>query len=60
MLTTVFTQVGVSSDHVVVVTTERQVYSWGRGDKGQLGHGDSQGRSSPYLVEALKGKSITM
>ncbi|KAK7101348.1 hypothetical protein V1264_024139 [Littorina saxatilis] len=53
-------QVGVSSDHVVVVTTERQVYSWGRGDKGQLGHGDCQGQSSPRLVEALKGKSITM
>lgn len=54
------TQVAVSPDHVVVVTTEHQVYSWGHGVKGQLGHGDTQGRSNPCLVEALKGKSVTM
>ncbi|KAK7492848.1 hypothetical protein BaRGS_00015986, partial [Batillaria attramentaria] len=53
-------QVGVSSDHVVVVTTEQQVYSWGRGEKGQLGHGDTKSCPDPCLVEALKGKSITM
>jgi alpha-tubulin suppressor-like RCC1 family protein len=34
------------------------VYTWGRGEDGQLGHGDTQDRSSPALVEALQGKII--
>lgn len=36
----------------------RTVYTWGRGEDGQLGHGDTQDRSSPALVEALQGKTI--
>lgn len=34
------------------------MYTWGRGEDGQLGHGDTQDRSSPALVEALQGKII--
>ena len=58
MLLCVAMQVAVGSDHVIVVTVERMVYTWGEGSKGQLGHGSLESRQAPVLVEALKGKSI--
>ncbi|XP_062922107.1 uncharacterized protein LOC134355712 isoform X4 [Mobula hypostoma] len=51
-------QVTVSDNHMIAVTAERAVYTWGSNLKGQLGHGDLQSRSRPQLVEALKGKFI--
>eukprot|EP00105_Crassostrea_gigas_P014524 XP_011431212.1 PREDICTED: uncharacterized protein LOC105330955 isoform X3 [Crassostrea gigas] len=49
----------VGEDHVIVVTTEKQVYSWGSGDKGQLGHGNMESKMKPELVQSLNGKSIS-
>ena len=51
-------QVAVGQDHVICVTIERMIYTWGDNSKGQLGHGDLEYRNKPQLVEALKGKSI--
>ena len=53
------TQAAVGEDHVIVVTMEKQVYSWGEGNKGQLGHGNTQSLSKPALVQSLNGKSIS-
>lgn len=50
----------VGPDHVIVTTIERQVFSWGLGQHGQLGHGDTNDRYIPTLIEALKGKSVTL
>ena len=53
-------QVAVSNTHLVVLTAEGLVFTWGEGKKGQLGHGELEAwRSRPLCVEALKGKSIT-
>ena len=52
-------QTAVGADHVIVVTTESQVFSWGEGSKGQLGHGDTVSVTKPKAVEALTGKLIT-
>ncbi|XP_021939343.1 serine/threonine-protein kinase Nek8-like isoform X2 [Zootermopsis nevadensis] len=53
------TEVAVSSTHIIVLTSEMLVYSWGEGKRGQLGHGDTEPwRQHPGSVEALKGKSI--
>ena len=53
-------QVAVSNTHIVVLTAEGLVFTWGEGKKGQLGHGELEAwRSKPQCVEALKGKSIT-
>ncbi|KAL4216374.1 hypothetical protein ACF0H5_024101 [Mactra antiquata] len=49
----------VGADHVIVITTESQVFSWGKGSEGQLGHGDAISLNKPKNVEALTGKSIT-
>ena len=45
--------------HILVVTYESAVFSWGAGSRGQLGHGDTEPQASPQLVEALKGRTIT-
>ncbi|XP_038046761.1 serine/threonine-protein kinase Nek8-like [Patiria miniata] len=51
-------QVAVSQTHIVVVTFESDVYSWGEGNKGQLGHGDLLMRTYPEVIHSLRGKSI--
>ena len=37
---------------------ETQVYSWGNGDGGRLGHGDNAPREQPTLVTALQGNKV--
>ncbi|XP_043204412.1 E3 ubiquitin-protein ligase HERC2-like [Amphibalanus amphitrite] len=45
--------------HYMVVTADGQLFSWGSGDGGRLGHGDCQSHDSPVLVAALAGKHVT-
>ncbi|KAI6658560.1 hypothetical protein LOD99_15360 [Oopsacas minuta] len=40
-----------SDGHSLALTTEGQVYSWGEGDSGRLGHGYSTTQKSPKLIE---------
>ncbi|DBA01283.1 TPA: hypothetical protein N0F65_001788 [Lagenidium giganteum] len=44
--------------HTVVVTKAGACYSFGRGEYGRLGLGDTRSRYKPALVEALKNKVI--
>ncbi|CAN0916999.1 PH, RCC1 and FYVE domains-containing protein 1 [Linum grandiflorum] len=44
--------------HVAVLTSKTEVYTWGKGANGRLGHGDTDDRNSPTLVEALKDKQV--
>eukprot|EP00668_Euglena_longa_P014422 GGOE01018412.1.p1 GENE.GGOE01018412.1~~GGOE01018412.1.p1 ORF type:complete len:985 (+),score=336.01 GGOE01018412.1:29-2956(+) len=46
-------------NHTFVWTAEGSIFSFGWGSYGQLGHGDTNHRTSPTLVAALKGKNIT-
>lgn len=34
-------QIACGSGHTVVLTVDGEVYTWGRGDDGRLGHGDN-------------------
>ncbi|XP_037090867.1 serine/threonine-protein kinase Nek8-like [Pollicipes pollicipes] len=53
-------EVSISSTHMIALTTEHLVFTWGEGKKGQLGHGMTEAwRAKPELVMALKTKSIT-
>ncbi|KAG8194177.1 hypothetical protein JTE90_002382 [Oedothorax gibbosus] len=53
-------EVALSSTHMIVLTAELLVYTWGDGRKGQLGHGKLETwRDKPFCVDALKGKNIT-
>eukprot|EP00258_Populus_trichocarpa_P003583 XP_002304793.2 PH, RCC1 and FYVE domains-containing protein 1 isoform X1 [Populus trichocarpa] len=44
--------------HVAVLTSRTEVYTWGKGANGRLGHGDADDRNSPSVVEALKDKQV--
>jgi alpha-tubulin suppressor-like RCC1 family protein len=45
--------------HAAAVTADGRVFSWGMGKEGQLGHGLSENRSHPLVIEALEGKAIS-
>ena len=40
------------------ILDDGDVYTWGRGDDGRLGHGDNGWKYVPRVVEALCGKNI--
>lgn len=46
-------QVSCGWRHTVAITCNANVYAWGRGTSGQLGHGDSVDRFLPKMLEAL-------
>ncbi|XLS52130.1 hypothetical protein HN51_012807 [Arachis hypogaea] len=39
--------------HTIAVTQSGNLYSWGRGANGQLGHGETIDRNCPMIIEAL-------
>ncbi|KAI5081676.1 hypothetical protein GOP47_0001419 [Adiantum capillus-veneris] len=51
-------EIACGAHHVVVLTSKTDVYTWGKGSNGQLGHGDVQNRNTPTKVEAFKGKQV--
>nr|CAD7427834.1 unnamed protein product [Timema monikensis] len=44
--------------HYLALTGDGEVYTWGSGDGGRLGHGDSNSREEPTLVQAMAGKHV--
>lgn len=51
-------EVACGSYHVAVLTSRGEVYTWGKGANGRLGHGDLEDRKTPTLVEALKDRTV--
>ncbi|WOK94635.1 hypothetical protein Cni_G03340 [Canna indica] len=51
-------EVACGSYHVAVLTVRGEVYTWGRGANGRLGHGDVEDRKTPTMVEALKDRHV--
>ncbi|XP_014681140.1 PREDICTED: alsin-like isoform X2 [Priapulus caudatus] len=50
-----FTKAGRCRRHIALHT---EVWSWGKGGYGQLGHGDMLDRPQPCLVRSLEGKNV--
>lgn len=50
--------VACGSEHSIAVGQRRQVFSWGLGDGGRLGHGDYSDRWEPTAISALNGETI--
>ncbi|XP_020206059.1 PH, RCC1 and FYVE domains-containing protein 1 isoform X2 [Cajanus cajan] len=50
--------IACGSYHVAVLTSKAEVYTWGKGLNGQLGHGDNDHRNKPTIVEFLKDKQV--
>eukprot|EP00245_Coleochaete_scutata_P012098 TRINITY_DN4638_c0_g1_i1.p1 TRINITY_DN4638_c0_g1~~TRINITY_DN4638_c0_g1_i1.p1 ORF type:complete len:425 (+),score=61.67 TRINITY_DN4638_c0_g1_i1:61-1275(+) len=51
-------QVSCGWRHTVAVTEKGNVYAWGRGTTGQLGHGDAADRNTPKLLESLSADGL--
>ncbi|XP_015912785.2 protein RCC2 homolog [Parasteatoda tepidariorum] len=49
---------GSCAVHSVIITEGGKPYTWGRNDKGQLGHCDTKRRDTPTLVDTLKDHNI--
>ncbi|KAK1393048.1 Ultraviolet-B receptor UVR8 [Heracleum sosnowskyi] len=50
--------ISAGASHSVALLAGNVVCSWGRGEDGQLGHGDAEDRISPTQVTALDGQEI--
>uniref|UniRef100_A0A8W8L1M9 HECT-type E3 ubiquitin transferase n=1 Tax=Magallana gigas TaxID=29159 RepID=A0A8W8L1M9_MAGGI len=44
--------------HSACITANGELYTWGKGRYGRLGHGDSEDQPRPKLVEALKSYRV--
>lgn len=51
-------EIACGAYHVAVLTSKNEVYTWGKGANGRLGHGDIEDRKTPTLVESLKDRHI--
>ncbi|XP_059722895.1 protein RCC2 isoform X1 [Haemorhous mexicanus] len=49
---------GPCAAHSLLITAEGKLWSWGRNEKGQLGHGDTKRVEAPRPIEALGGEAI--
>ncbi|KAK9806651.1 hypothetical protein WJX73_004262 [Symbiochloris irregularis] len=53
-----FVAAGSAASHCIVGDVDGRCFTWGRNEKGQLGHGDTLQRSVPTFIEKLKGKHV--
>lgn len=47
------THISASKYHSLAITKEGNVYSWGHGRSGRLGHGDEHSQPEPKLIQSL-------
>jgi len=47
-----------SDGHTLALTDSGEVFSWGDGDYGKLGHGTSERQRRPKLIMALQGEEV--
>ena len=52
-------QVAAGDNHSAALAVNGEVYTWGRGKYGQLGHGDTANASAPERVRALWDAGVT-
>ncbi|KAI4302143.1 hypothetical protein MLD38_037927 [Melastoma candidum] len=50
--------ISCGSHHVAAITSTDEVFTWGKGSNGQLGHGDSSNRIVPTIVGFLRDKQV--
>ncbi|CAH9068759.1 unnamed protein product [Cuscuta epithymum] len=51
-------EIAAGDFHVAVLTSRSEVFTWGRGGNGRLGHGDTEDRNIPTFVEGLKDRHV--
>ncbi|KAL5711863.1 hypothetical protein ACHQM5_014093 [Ranunculus cassubicifolius] len=58
LIGTFIEDVSCGAFHVAVLTSRSEVFTWGKGANGRLGHGDTEDRKTPKLVDALKDRLV--
>ena len=53
-----WTQIACGGCHTIGLSPNGEVFTWGRGANGQLGHGDRNNRNVPTKVESLSRETI--
>ncbi|XP_073275101.1 PH, RCC1 and FYVE domains-containing protein 1-like isoform X1 [Primulina huaijiensis] len=51
-------EISCGAYHVAVLTSKNEVFTWGKGANGRLGHGDVEDRKTPTVLEALKDRHV--
>ncbi|RVE74076.1 hypothetical protein OJAV_G00037550 [Oryzias javanicus] len=51
-------EIACGSTYSAAITADGELYTWGRGNYGRLGHGSSEDVTTPMLVTALKGQKV--
>ncbi|KAI3820050.1 hypothetical protein L1987_13906 [Smallanthus sonchifolius] len=51
-------EIACGAYHVAVLTSKNEVYTWGKGANGRLGHGDVEDCKTPTIVESLKDRHV--
>ncbi|XP_019709846.1 PH, RCC1 and FYVE domains-containing protein 1 isoform X1 [Elaeis guineensis] len=51
-------EISCGAHHVAILTSRSEVYTWGKGANGRLGHGDVEDRKTPTFIEALKDRHV--
>ena len=49
-------QISAGYSHCACIDKEMDVYTWGMGGSGRLGHDNEQDHAVPTLVDSLQGK----
>ena len=44
--------------HCLALSSEGEVFSWGEGEDGKLGHGNRTGCDRPRVIETLRGTEV--
>ena len=52
------TVIAAGHKHSACITVRGHLYTWGRGNSGQLGHGDKRERTQPQRVEGIGEVSV--
>ncbi|KAL9999713.1 putative chromatin regulator PHD family [Helianthus debilis subsp. tardiflorus] len=52
-------EIACGAYHAAVLTSRSEIFTWGMGANGRLGHGDFEDRKTPTLVESLKDRVIS-
>ena len=48
------------NDHTAALSIEGHVYTWGKGEEGQLGYGEGFDHCTPRLVESLEEDDVVV
>ena len=50
--------IGCGASYSAAVTVTGELFTWGKGNYGRLGHGNTEDQNVPMLVTALKGERV--